>query len=210
MTTPYIVRQPRVFIAYGAHAITGEADTELVTWTGHGLVVGDAVAITTLVGGTGLTALVPYYVKTAPDANTLTLSSSVGGATAEFSADITAGSFAAPILLLDDYCAAATIDQPSEVVDVRTFGDPRISEAGGGIDTVTLALLWSQELYALMLPWEGEQGTLYLFPEAATQVPRYVATVGYDVAPLGRLAIGEKVESDLLLGVEDGITRVAA
>jgi hypothetical protein len=76
-----------------AVAVTGEADTELLT-TGaaHGLVVGDRVTFPTLTGGTGLTAATGvYYVKTVPSATTLTVSATLGGATLNFTTDVTDG-----------------------------------------------------------------------------------------------------------------------
>lgn len=52
----------------------------VVTWTAHGLEVGDAVKFTTTGAlPTGLTAGTTYYVRTIPDADTFTLSATVGG-----------------------------------------------------------------------------------------------------------------------------------
>lgn len=73
-----------------AAAVTGEADDETFTQAAHGYAVGDRVYLTVTTGGTGLTSGY-YFVKTVPTANTFTLSTTVGGATAAFSADLTAG-----------------------------------------------------------------------------------------------------------------------
>jgi hypothetical protein len=72
--------------------ITGEADTDLIT-TGaaHDFVVNERVQIPTVTGGTGITALDYAFVKTAPSSTTLTLSATRGGATLNFTTDITAG-----------------------------------------------------------------------------------------------------------------------
>lgn len=197
----FVINQPHLHIGYGGSAVTGEADTELITWTAHGLEVGDAVVFTALTGGTGLDVDRVYYVKTAPDANTLTVAETPGGATAAFSDDITAGT-AQLAVDLDEHLVAATLDRPSEAVDVRTFGAPRASDAGGGIDTITLALLWSSELHDALVAHEAEVGYMVFRPDAAA-APTYRATVQYDVAPFGRMSIGTKVEVDLVLGVED-------
>jgi hypothetical protein len=72
-----------------AVAVTGEADDEVFTTAAaHGFVVGDRVYLTVTTGGAGLTTGY-YFVKTRPLATTFTLSSTVGGATAAFTTDLT-------------------------------------------------------------------------------------------------------------------------
>lgn len=76
-------------------ACTGEADNETFTApTAHGLAVGDYVHITAITGGTGsgITAstTTKLYVKTVPSSTTFTLSTTSGGSTIAFTADITA------------------------------------------------------------------------------------------------------------------------
>jgi hypothetical protein len=73
--------------------VTGEADTELFTQVAHGLAVNDRIVFTALTGGAGLTVGQEYFVKTAPDADTFTVSETVGGATAAFTTDVTAGTY---------------------------------------------------------------------------------------------------------------------
>jgi hypothetical protein len=52
----------------------------VITWTAHGLEVGDKVSIaTTGALPTGLTAGTEYFVKTAPSADTFTLAATAGG-----------------------------------------------------------------------------------------------------------------------------------
>lgn len=68
---------------------TIEADTDVFTLTSHGLSVGDAVVFTSLTGGAVdvLQTDTLYYVRTAPDANTFTISTKPGGAAVTFSSD---------------------------------------------------------------------------------------------------------------------------
>lgn len=89
-----------IFESAGLHSNTdaavtltsGEADDDTITATAHGLAVGDRIIFPTLTGGTGITAAtVAYFVKTVPTANTFTISATAGGATLNFTADITAG-----------------------------------------------------------------------------------------------------------------------
>jgi hypothetical protein len=71
-----------------AVAVTGEADNEVFTFgAAHGLLVDDRVYLTISSGGTGLTSGY-FFVKTVPSTTTLTLSTTRGGSTAAFSADI--------------------------------------------------------------------------------------------------------------------------
>jgi hypothetical protein len=76
-----------------ALAITGVHATDVITTaSAHGLAVGDRVIFPTLSGGTGLTAeTVAYYVESVPSTTTLKVSATVGGASVNWSADITDG-----------------------------------------------------------------------------------------------------------------------
>lgn len=68
---------------------TIESDTEVWTITSHGLAVGDQIVVHTLTGG-ATSVLVEdtiYYVRTAPDANTFTVSTRPGGAAVAFATD---------------------------------------------------------------------------------------------------------------------------
>lgn len=69
-------------------AVVAEADTELFTLVAHGFEVNDRVHLTVTTGGTGI-ATGYFYVKTAPSADTFTLSATRGGSTSAFSTDIT-------------------------------------------------------------------------------------------------------------------------
>lgn len=58
---------------------------DLVTSTAHGLAVGDPIAFGSTTGG--FTVYQTYYVKTAPSADTFTVSATLGGATFNITAD---------------------------------------------------------------------------------------------------------------------------
>lgn len=70
--------------------ITGVAATDVITATAHGCIVGDRVYVSGLTGGSGLSTGY-YYVITAPTANTLTISATIGGSAVNFTTDITDG-----------------------------------------------------------------------------------------------------------------------
>lgn len=69
-------------------AVTGVAATDIFTKVGHGLVNGNVVILRLLVGGTGLATESPYYVIAAAD-NTFRLSLALGGASVDFTTDVT-------------------------------------------------------------------------------------------------------------------------
>lgn len=68
---------------------TIESDTEVWTITGHGLAVGDEIVLGTITGGAVGVVVSDqiYYVATAPDANTFTVSARPGGSAIAFSTD---------------------------------------------------------------------------------------------------------------------------
>lgn len=75
---------------------TGNATTHVITTaTAHGLRVGRQVRFSALTGGTGLVKATTYYVKTVPSPTTLTLAETHGGATIDFSTNITAATLTA-------------------------------------------------------------------------------------------------------------------
>lgn len=77
---PFKVQWNDAVAVRSATATITIASPGVVTWTAHGLAVGDAVSFaTTGALPTGLVAGTTYYVKTAPDANTLTLAATAGG-----------------------------------------------------------------------------------------------------------------------------------
>jgi len=79
-------------ISTNGGAVTGVAATDLFTKVAHGLVAGDAVRFTGLTGGTGITAGKTYYVIAAGlTADVFAVSETLGGATINFTTDLTAG-----------------------------------------------------------------------------------------------------------------------
>lgn len=65
--------------------------TDVLTDTTHGLSVNDLIVFTSVTGGLGIIVGHPYFVKTVPDANTFTLSGTIGGPTLDFTTDPSAG-----------------------------------------------------------------------------------------------------------------------
>lgn len=74
-----------------AFAITGEADTDVISATAHGLSNGDRVIFPTLTGGSGLTAATVAYFVIDKTADTFKVSATVGGAAVNFTTDISGG-----------------------------------------------------------------------------------------------------------------------
>lgn len=73
-------------------AVTGVAATDIFTSTAHGYVAGDRVVFTALTGGAGLSTNRDYYVIAANlAANTFQVSATVGGASVDFTTDVSAG-----------------------------------------------------------------------------------------------------------------------
>jgi hypothetical protein len=75
-----------------ALAVTGVAATDIFTSAAHGYAAGDRVIFTALTGGAGLSTNRDYYVIAANlAANTFQVSATPGGASVDFTTDVTAG-----------------------------------------------------------------------------------------------------------------------
>jgi hypothetical protein len=73
-------------------AVTGVAATDIFTSAAHGYVAGDRVVFTALTGGAGLVTNRDYYVIAANlAANTFQVSATPGGASVDFTTDVTVG-----------------------------------------------------------------------------------------------------------------------
>jgi hypothetical protein len=73
-------------------AVTGVAATDIFTSAAHGYVAGDRVVFTALTGGAGLSTNREYYVIAANlAANTFQVSATSGGASVDFTTDVSAG-----------------------------------------------------------------------------------------------------------------------
>jgi hypothetical protein len=93
-------------------AVTGEADDELLTKTGHGLTTGDAFTFVSGTGFTGLVAGTIYYAIVASSATfkaATTLANALAGTAIDITADGSAGVIA-PTLIFE----AAKLDAPLE------------------------------------------------------------------------------------------------
>jgi hypothetical protein len=78
--------------AEGTKAVTGVAATDLFTSTAHGYVAGNRVRFTGLTGGAGITAGQDYFViASGLTANDFKVSATLGGASIDFTTDLTAG-----------------------------------------------------------------------------------------------------------------------
>lgn len=73
--------------ATAPRAVTFTDAGDLVGLTAHGLSVGDTIVLPSISTTTGATINTTYYVKTVPDANTLTLSATSGGSTLTLTTD---------------------------------------------------------------------------------------------------------------------------
>lgn len=100
---------------------------------------------------------------------------------------------------LADWLVAVGIEHGSEPLDGRTFGHPRRSRMGGGMDAITLAVKWGPELYEALQPKEGLIGALELTPVAGGE--SLTCDVRIRKVPFGTYKPGEIVEVDIPLGV---------
>lgn len=69
---------------------TAAASTDIVSCTNHGMSDGDEVRFTTITGGSGITAMAPYYVINST-ASTFKVSATKGGSAVNITTDMTAG-----------------------------------------------------------------------------------------------------------------------
>lgn len=106
-----------------------------------------------------------------------------------------------------DIVAGVTLNGGEEVIDARTFGAPRATTTGGGMDSVTVHLLWSNAAAVLVAAEAGTDVTLALGVDGGS----WGGTVHVpDAPPTPSFAIGEKVEVDLVLGVVDELAYTPA
>jgi hypothetical protein len=107
-----------------------------VTWAAHGLAVGDMVTFTATAAPTGLNTSSPYFVISAPDANTITVSQKKGGTASTFS---TAGTsvlgWRPPRLLLDSSVTLLNVqvESPYTSLGVMEVVDASANGTGNGV-----------------------------------------------------------------------------
>lgn len=145
-----------------SYSITGvEATDVITTGSAHGLAINDVVFITAITGGAGITAdpskLTKLYVKTVPSSTTLTLSATLGGATLNFTTDISAGTIVDGALAYDSPAHGTKI-----VVVVFTSGLTRQLLIGNyGNTAAVLATLGLANVSTLTAIYEATSNTFY-------------------------------------------------
>lgn len=90
-THQYYVYDTSTSPTYGTSAITGTEVTNTINHAGHTFAVNDPIRFDTLVGGAGLTNLTVYFVRNPVAGVSYEVSATSGGATINFTTDITSG-----------------------------------------------------------------------------------------------------------------------
>jgi len=110
--------------------------------------------------------------------------------------------FSGPVVV-DVSCdtVAMEITPNIDEVDVGTFCNPVATDTGRVTYSAVLAMLWSPELYAKLLPHVGEQGTCTFAPDNAHALDYIIFNTRYAALPWGRFELGQRVEVDLPLAV---------
>lgn len=91
-----------VWVPPSLTGITSVAATDVITTgSAHGFNVGDPVWFNTLTGGAGIVVNQLYYVNSVPSTTTFTVSNTLGGATADHTTNLTAGTVQRQILAAD-------------------------------------------------------------------------------------------------------------
>jgi hypothetical protein len=110
--------------------------------------------------------------------------------------------FGATLVDLSAFAVAVEITSEGETVDIGTFATPRATDTGKITDAITIAVLWSVDMYTALSAHVDTEG---IQPDA--DVPEAVqATVKYATIPWGRFEVGARVEGDLVLAVLSDIT----
>lgn len=145
-------------------AVTGTASTNRITWTGHGRSVGDPLLFTALTGGSGLSTTTRYYVRQVVDANTITLTTTPGGAEVDFTTNLTAAT-----ITVNGWIGAFTINVAADdQIGVGVWAENVASGASfyryTGSDNVRLRRYRSNNL---IRPWSAA-GPLTDFPASGS------------------------------------------
>lgn len=113
--------------------------------------------------------------------------------------------FAGPAVVdLSDYVIAADVQSPASAVDSRTFGAAHATDSVVGVESVTLALRWSDALMTALDAKAGLPGALAIVTASGGET--IAANVIYEKVPFSRFQIGEQVECDLVLAVTSQIS----
>lgn len=113
--------------------------------------------------------------------------------------------FGAALVDLSAYVVAVEPSSEAESIDIGTFATPNATDVGKVTDAITVACLWSPEMYAALSAHIDEEGLLIFQPDADT-AEAIQATVKYGTIPWGRFEVGARVEGDLVLAVLSAIT----
>jgi len=106
-----------------------------------------------------------------------------------------------------DHVKGVTLSGGEEIIDARTFGAPRATSTGGGMDSVTLHCLWSDTLAVLIATEAGTDVTFALGMDGGS----WGGTVHVpDAPPTPAANVGAIVEVDLVLGVTDELAYTPA
>lgn len=106
-----------------------------------------------------------------------------------------------------DHVIGVTLEGGEEVIDARTFGAPRATTTGGGMDSVTIHLLWSDAAAVLVAAEDGDDVTFALGVDGGS----WGGTIHIPEAPpTPTFTIGERVEVDLVCGVVDALAYTPA
>jgi len=168
---------------------TFDAASDTITSTAHGLAVNETItfAATSL----GVTAGVPYYVKSTPSADTFTISATLGGATLDLTGDgyktWTVNVKTIAVLTSENFVSPA-VDQG---VNLHLYSADFAADwkAAGNV-LLPAAVNKDAPWYSLLPPNPGEQGhsatVLWVFPGSFTSYAPDMPKVKYAYAFRGR------------------------
>lgn len=140
----------------GQTGVTSVASTDIFTKTAHGFSAGDLVIFTALTGGTGLKLNYPYFViATNLAANTFMVSEKPGGASADHTSNVTAGTVQRFVELSGGSPAYA---RKSIAFNAASFGSIDDSTNGAVIDVAAGAKVSALGLFSALT-----SGTLQVF-----------------------------------------------
>jgi hypothetical protein len=147
--TSVTVSNAGISLPTGGGAVTGTAATDLFSRTGHGFVANDAVRFTGLTGGAGITPGKTYYVIAAGlTANVFAVSATLGGATIDFTTDLTAGTVSRAVPFQIGQAITGPGIPPGVTItnvvgDTLTLSAPTTATASGVAITAYGARAWS-------------------------------------------------------------------
>ena len=101
-----------------------------------------------------------------------------------------------------DHVIGVSLTSGEDLKDARTFGAPRASTTGGGMDSVTIHMKWSAAAQALITAEAGDDVVMAMEANGGS----WGATIHVPDAPATpELTLGEVAEMDLVCGVVTAI-----